>query len=558
MISADLSPIANHLWQSTFFAIAAGLLTLALRKNRAAVRYGIWLAASIKFLIPFSLLVSLGTQLEPHQAPAIAPPQFANAVYEVAQPFVRSTHALPLSASPSQTIPEILVAVWLCGIVLGLIFWARLQWQLRAIRLDAIPLHLNLPIPALQAPAHTRLEPGVFGIFEPVLILPAGITHQLTPAQLDAVIAHELSHVRRQDNLTAAIHMLVEVIFWFHPFVWWIRERLVAEREQACDEEVVSAPHVYAEAILHVCKLYLKSPLVCMSGITGSNLKKRIAKIMIDRVACRLDWKRKLLLAVGGVAAVAAPVMVGTFNPPRVHAQSPAVLTPPLAFEVASVRRNENGGTPRLRYETAGIDFAGVPLAWIIGEAWHVPYSRISASDSRINDSFFSPTGTAFVYDISARADHAVSKEEIRLMLQTLLENRFGLTLHHEPKVVPVYKLVVAKGGPKLSESAVGGEPSGSLSLNGFVCRNLEIERLVSMLSLHMDRPVLDLTSLKGAYDFTLKAILPSEAGKTALSDWFSSSIFTDIRSQLGLQLEEDKAAVDYVVVDHVEQPSGN
>ena len=79
----------------------------------------------------------------------------------------------------------------------------------------------------------------MFGVWKPVLLLPDGIQERMTPAQLQAVLAHELCHVSRQDNLTAAIHMVVEAIFWFHPFVWWIRARSVEERERACDEEVL-------------------------------------------------------------------------------------------------------------------------------------------------------------------------------------------------------------------------------------------------------------------------------------------------------------------------------
>ena len=59
--------------------------------------------------------------------------------------------------------------------------------------------------------------------------------------QLEAVIAHELCHVRHRDNLIAAIHMFVETVFWFHPLVWWIGKRMVEERERACDEEVLRA-----------------------------------------------------------------------------------------------------------------------------------------------------------------------------------------------------------------------------------------------------------------------------------------------------------------------------
>ena len=117
------------------------------------------------------------------------------------------------------------------------------------------------------------------------------------------MLAHELCHVRRRDNLTAAIHMIVEAIFWFHPLVWWIGARLVEERERACDEEVLSLgnePQVYAEGILNVCKLYLESPLRCVSGVTGSDLKKRIQAILTGRVAGELNFAKRVALAACG------------------------------------------------------------------------------------------------------------------------------------------------------------------------------------------------------------------------------------------------------------------
>jgi uncharacterized protein (TIGR03435 family) len=279
---------------------------------------------------------------------------------------------------------------------------------------------------------------------------------------------------------------------------------------------------------------------------------------MAHRAGRKLDPIRKSLLMAVGMVCVVGPIVIGTLNVPRVRAQSQATVASPPNFEVASIKRNKTGGPPRLRYNPAGIDFANVPLIWIIGEAYQVPYARISSSDAYIGDLFFSPAGTTYFYDIAARAGNTVPKEEIRLMLRSLLENRFKLTLHHEPKLVPVYKLVVGKSGSKLHESAAEGEPSGALGLYGFVCRNVEMARFASMLSVRMDRPVVDLTGLKGSYDFTLKSNLPTEAEKAALSEWFSSSIFTDIQRQLGLQLETDKAPVDYLVVDHVEQPSEN
>jgi uncharacterized protein (TIGR03435 family) len=142
---------------------------------------------------------------------------------------------------------------------------------------------------------------------------------------LKAIIAHEMCHVRRHDNLTSAIHMLVEAIFWFHPALWWIGTRLVEERERACDEAVLQSgndAHVYAEGILNVCKLYFESPLACVSGVTGSDLKKRIVRIVTERVARKLDFSRKLLLSVAGLIAVASPLVFGLVHVATVQAQS--------------------------------------------------------------------------------------------------------------------------------------------------------------------------------------------------------------------------------------------
>ena len=136
----------------------------------------------------------------------------------------------------------------------------------RALR-RGVPLDLDIPVAAISL--NERIEPGVFGVFRPVLLLPEGIAQRLTPDQLRAVVAHEMSHVRRRDNVANAIHMLAEALFWFHPLVWWIERRLLDEQERACDEEVLRQggdPQVYAESILRICEFYVTSPLICVAG----------------------------------------------------------------------------------------------------------------------------------------------------------------------------------------------------------------------------------------------------------------------------------------------------
>jgi len=339
-----IAALENHLWQSTLFSCLVALLTLMLRRNRAAVRHRLWLAASVKFLVPFSVLVSIASQVEWRKAPAAIRPQLSM-VEQISQPFAPQAPAPLLVSVPTapSRLPAILFGLWLCGFAAhGLAWWRRWRHVRAALR-RASPLHLGLPIPAMSTPS--RLEPGVFGIFRPILILPEGIAEQLTTAQFESVLAHELCHARRRDNLAAAVHMLVEALFWFHPLVWWIRVRLVEERERACDEEVLRAaanPQDYAEGIIAVCRYYLKSPLVCVSGVTGSNLKRRVETIMMNRNTHRLNAGRRLLLAAAGFTAVVLPLAVGAFRIPSARAQQPAG---PLEFDAVSVKPSDPNST---------------------------------------------------------------------------------------------------------------------------------------------------------------------------------------------------------------------
>jgi beta-lactamase regulating signal transducer with metallopeptidase domain len=345
MNPTDLSPFANHLWQSTVFAGVAGLLTLALRTNRARVRHWLWLTASCKFFIPLSALIALGGHIQWRTASEITPSNLSVVMGEVSQPFVRPPVSPLLAMPPDPSpLPAVLLGIWACGFLgIACAWWSRWR-RIRAAVRAMSPVQLELPIRAMSS--SSLLEPGVFGVFRPVLLLPEGIFDRLTAAQLEAVIAHELCHIRYRDNLIAAIHMFVETLFWFHPLVWWIGNRMMEERERACDEEVLRLggdPRVYAEGILNVCKLNAESPLACVSGVTGSNLKKRIEAIMNNHLAVRLNFAKKVTLVAIGTAALVAPIALGMMNAPQMRAQSQQSLPQSASgirpqFEVASIK----------------------------------------------------------------------------------------------------------------------------------------------------------------------------------------------------------------------------
>jgi uncharacterized protein (TIGR03435 family) len=556
------SQAGNHLWQSTLFAVVAALLTLALRTNRAQMRYWLWLAASIKFLIPFSLLVSVGSQFEWRNAPALAP-RLAAVIEPIRQPPAppAPTVAPPAARAASPVAPALLVAVWFAGCAVILAKWWARWWRMRAALRAASPLPIQSPLKVMSS--STLLEPGVFGIFRPVLLLPEGIANRLAPAQFRAILAHELCHVRRHDNLAAGVHMIVETAFWFHPLVWWIGARMIEERERACDEEVLrlgNEPQAYAEGVLNVCKFYLESPLACVSGVTGSDLKKRIEAIMTNRLSYRLTLARKLLLVTAGMAAVAGPVLVGILNAPRSRAQSkPEALT----FEVASVKlssdqqrqRGATGIPPVTRGNQDILTYTHVILKGVLARAYNVlPYEVVGPS--WLDEKF---------YDIVAKVPQGAPAEQIPAMLQSLLAERFRMRVHWDAQQKAGYALVVGKTGSKLTRSDSGpnsaASPSQSFTMSdrgeihlGF--KGTTLEGFAKSLTVDLARPVVNKTGIEGLFDIAFDCSsdsLPGLQRMTASEDPpLGPSILTAIRG-LGLDLVSQKVTAKRLVVDSAE-----
>ena len=615
MWTASAAALGDHLWQSTLFAVVAGLLTLILRNNHARARYWLWLAASMKFLIPFSLLVALGSHLPWSRGSAGTKAGLYFAMEEVSQPFTQPTFSViarvtPSTASPNliRVLPALLAATWLGGFLVVLLVWYVRWRQISAAVRQARPLREGREVVALrrlervgEMPkrievrlSRAALEPGIFGISSPVLLWPEGISGRLEDAHLEAILAHELWHVRRRDNLAAAVHMVVEAIFWFHPLVWWMGARLLEERERACDEEVLemgSEPQVYAESILKACEFCVEAPLACVSGVTGADLKRRIVRIMSERVAERLGFGKKLLLLTICSTAVAVPVVLGLVNrPPRVLRQlqeaDGAVVQP---FEVATIKPSHPGDNMVQLFMSPGkFTTKGQTLKGIIKFAYDIKSdNQLSGGPSWINSE---------KYDIEAKEEASVADnlqklsfeehaKQVRLMVQALLADRFNLKVSHRTKDLPVYALVVAKSGPKLIQTEVPQPASDGASApkKGFrgirmmgpgqlSATNINIGLLADILSgqPELGRLVIDETGLKGNYDWTLKwtpdqSAQMSKGAEDAHAtadapplDSSGPSIFTALEEQLGLKLEAKKGPVETLVIESIEKASEN
>jgi bla regulator protein blaR1 len=384
----------------------------------------------------------------------------------------------------------------------------------------------------------------------------------MSDGHIEAIIAHELAHARRFDNASAALHTLVEAAFWFYPLVWWMERRMIEERELACDEIVIGlggSPDAYAEALLKTCRFCVGSPLPCTSGVTGADLKKRVVGIMTARGLMRMTWPKRMLVGAAALCVAAVPVILGQLN---VSTDWEKTAGGKMAFEVASVKENKSGvsasnmpasnvplDAQNLYGPTGGLfSAANFPLLEYMRFAYKMTPEQDPALMSQV------PWANTNRWDIEGRASGNPTKDQMRLMLQALLADRFKLKLHFETRQLPVFALVLNKPGefgpqlrahvdePPCSAAAAGSsypqrgiqvtvaggfpESCGELlPLHPSAAGELRIgARDVPMAILAMlfsspltgvDRPVVDSTELKGNFDLIIE-FMPQRNGRPA------------------------------------------
>ena len=253
--------------------------------------------------------------------------------------------------------------------------------------------------------------------------------------------------------------------------------------------------------------------------------------------------------------------------------------TTPLSFEVADVQISKPGGKPNGDFLPGGkLTLQYLTMKELITVAWDLRDDYVTGGPAWLNSEH---------YDIVAKAVTTTPEKELRQMLQNLLIERFKLEVHHDKKVMPVYALVAGKKGARLQESAAGDAEKHSckiqtpqqrtdgLILRSFICKKTGMDVLASMLPniapAYIDLPVVDLTELKGFYDFTLDwtprgggrgaagrggdAPAPGKAGDVpTTSEPDGVTVFDALQSQLGLKLEQRKHPMDIVVIDKVER----
>jgi uncharacterized protein (TIGR03435 family) len=242
------------------------------------------------------------------------------------------------------------------------------------------------------------------------------------------------------------------------------------------------------------------------------------------------------------------------------------------AFEVASVKP---GAPPtdgrffvRMNSDAGRIDYTNVSLRDLIVRAYKVRDYQISGPDWLRSER----------YDIAAKLPAGASKDDVPAMLQALLADRFKLAAHKESKVLPIYALVPAKGGPKLQPAEASGGVRMMMGPKGrHLTGKMTLDSLSFSLSNAVGRPVLDMTELQGAFDIDLEFTSengpemrlgmpgpgpgpgPGTGGPVGEPRPHDESadaptLFTALQEKLGLKLDPRKAPVDMYVIDHAEK----
>ena len=518
-----------------------------------------------------------------------------------------------------------IVTIWLSGVALLL---ARLtggcwrirrlhraafsepvsEWQMAA---DRIARRLRLPRPVFIVDSARVDTPTVIGCLRPVILLPVAAMANLAPAQVEAILAHELAHIRRHDFLVNVLQTIAETFLFYHPAVWWLSSRIRAEREHCCDDvavEVCGDPVTYAAALTELAAWSLGRPRLVVAA-TGGSLLARVRRLLHGTSENGTRSSSGMLiggLALGLVIAAgsARAISIAQVEEPSGTGDDTRAFGPPdinrfLGFELFPEPKTWATDDPRdgsawrvtVKYASGDMPMIGFTARSIIRQAYGLIDTPIVNAPAWLDRESLDVETQSELSGTPGVSD----PEALRAALRALVDERLRLVAHIEQREFPVYALVRANGdgalGPNIRPSAKAcwnadtlsaAKAAGQLAreiaqrfcgvedtFTGFSAANATMAEFVTRISrpphiLTTDRPIVDRTGLTAAYDFELRfgplPLAAIGAGHPAvgalLSPFGIRSLATALPEQLGLELKESMAAFDVLVIDHIEKPA--
>ena len=364
--------LLHFVWQGTVIGIAAALVLRALAGARPTMRYAV-----ACFSLALMLIVPILAVLTNRASDSVT---------------ATSTAADSINVVPPVPLDRLLpsaVVVWLAGVLLLsvrlIVACGRIERLKRATRLvdatvvarvQSLAHRFGIDRPVRVFESTLVHVPTVVGCLRPVILLPASVITGLAPAYLDAVLAHELAHVRRHDYLVNVLQSLVETLLFYHPAVWWCSLQIRIEREHCCDDMVVEAGSnrvAYAAALAHLEELRGLQPMLSLNA-SGGRLVDRIRRLLGESP---MKERRSTMWAIAAALAVVMAILVtpaltvadasepvtsvqsdsGQPNPPQVPQPTPAVRDRKTAKDAggADYVRETQAALEILARETQGV-----------------------------------------------------------------------------------------------------------------------------------------------------------------------------------------------------------
>jgi bla regulator protein blaR1 len=346
--------VVHSLWQATLIAFIAGALNIALRKRSARVRY---IVSNVSLLMILAMSVATfcyhyDFSKQPSQVVFIPTNETAQAqITQIINP--NSEIVTPLSIGGfkdyfNHNLP-LIVTIWVLGVAL---FMLKLLGGVSYIYY--LKSRMNFPTDEYWSDMMERLSkqagikksvelvesamvrtPMVIGFLKPMILFPMGVINRLAPQEVEAILAHELAHVLRNDYLFNVMQSVVEALFYFHPAVWWLSGQIRNERESACDEiaiELINSKMNYAKALVTIQEMayYPMSPALGFAGQRKNQFVLRMQRIL-NQPNHKSNVMEKLIATLLIVVTLAGLTIGQNQNQPKKEENKNE--TPQLSFQ---------------------------------------------------------------------------------------------------------------------------------------------------------------------------------------------------------------------------------
>ena len=295
--------VLNHLWQSSLVAVVIFFFMLAAKRASARTRWIICWIGLIKFALPLIWFNATVSRLKlpsldfwnylPASFTAFAPGVALDGVAQTDG----SAHAVTFRFINSAFLLKAGFCIWVAGAILLIGTWFFRGYRLRGKLLaTAEPISADLGRRVELASARAGLPdiphcvtitepsgPGVVGVLSTIVVLPRSLEDSLSIAELDSVLIHEFTHLKRRDPFLAALQAVVVRLFWFNPLVWFLDRNLYVETEKSCDEavlDITADAKVYAGGIVKIVRQSLGLQEPGFAGATGIAIVERVKNIL--------------------------------------------------------------------------------------------------------------------------------------------------------------------------------------------------------------------------------------------------------------------------------------